>query len=151
MMRGNVYQLSIQMYGCRVVQRALQYSDASTRDELIAEIKAQLTKIVEDQNGNHVIQKVIELVRNSPSCSWRFTVFIVLAFQYENDEEQLQFLVNNLKENVYKIATHPYGCRVIQKLIQNCSDGQVRLVPYPLPQALIIVPCRGRNGNFWTP
>lgn len=56
------------------------------------ELEGHVLQCVKDQNGNHVIQKCIEKV---PS---RTILFIVDAFH----------------GHVYSLATHPYGCRVIQ-------------------------------------
>ena len=60
-------------------------------------------KCVKDQNGNHVIQKCIERV---PS-------------------HLIQFIIDSFTGQVYALATHPYGCRVIQRILEHCSDSQV--------------------------
>ena len=55
-------------------------------------------KQVRDQNGNHVVQKIVENI-SSPT-----------------------FVVGTLLGEVYGFATHPYGCRVIQRILEYCSD-----------------------------
>lgn len=64
-------------------------------------------KCIKDQNGNHVIQKVIERV---PSM-------------------YTQFIVETFNNKVFQLATHPYGCRVIQRILEHYSeeDGCVSL------------------------
>lgn len=54
---------------------------------------------VKDQNGNHVVQKCIEHVASAR------TGMIVRAFAGQ----------------VLMLSTHPYGCRVIQRLLEHCS------------------------------
>lgn len=57
-------------------------------------------KCIKDQNGNHVIQKVIERV--SPVYT--------------------QFIVETFHNKVFQLATHPYGCRVIQRILEHYSE-----------------------------
>lgn len=50
--------LALQMYGCRVIQKALESVDQDCQMEVINEISNHVLKCVKDQNGNHVVQKV---------------------------------------------------------------------------------------------
>ncbi|PQE16125.1 pumilio domain-containing protein [Rutstroemia sp. NJR-2017a BBW] len=83
-------ELSMQMYGCRVVQKALEHVLDDQQVELIKELEVDVLKCVEDQNGNHVVQKAIERVPT----------------------EHIQF--------VHVLVTHPYGCRFIQRILECC-------------------------------
>lgn len=69
---------------------------------IIREIDGNVLKCVKDQNGNHVVQKAIERV---PS-------------QY------IQFIIDTFHGQVYHLATHPYGCRVIQRMFEHCPSQQ---------------------------
>lgn len=61
--RGHVLQLSLQMYGCRVIQKAIEMLDEDEQLRLVGELQGHIMKCVKDQNGNHVIQKCIERKR----------------------------------------------------------------------------------------
>jgi hypothetical protein len=54
------------MYGCRVIQKALESisneNQVSFLIEMARELEGNIVKCIEDQNGNHVIQKCIEIV-----------------------------------------------------------------------------------------
>ncbi|CAL2050171.1 unnamed protein product [Caenorhabditis brenneri] len=104
--RGNVMKLALQMYGCRVIQKALEYVEEKYQHEILGEMEGQVLKCVKDQNGNHVIQKVIERV----------------------EPDRLQFIIDaftkNNSDNVYTLSVHPYGCRVIQRVLEYCNDEQ---------------------------
>lgn len=104
--RGNVMKLALQMYGCRVIQKALEYVEEKYQHEILGEMEGQVLKCVKDQNGNHVIQKVIERV----------------------EPERLQFIIDaftkNNSDNVYTLSVHPYGCRVIQRVLEYCNEEQ---------------------------
>ena len=59
-------------------------------------------KCVKDQNGNHVIQKCIECV----------------------PPDLIQFIVDGFSGKVYSLASHPYGCRVIQRILEHCISPE---------------------------
>ena len=70
-----VQPLALQMYGCRVIQKALESIPLDQQKLIIAELEGCVIKCVKDQNGNHVVQKCIETV--DPSC----LQFIIDSFQ----------------------------------------------------------------------
>ncbi|KAL1060847.1 hypothetical protein V6Z11_1Z065800 [Gossypium hirsutum] len=85
---GHVLPLSLQMYGCRVIQKALE----------VVDLDGSIMKCVHDQNGNHVIQKCIECV----------------------PQDRIQFIISAFYGQVVALSTHPYGCRVIQRVLEHC-------------------------------
>eukprot|EP01060_Flectonema_neradi_P005944 TRINITY_DN13989_c1_g1_i1.p1 TRINITY_DN13989_c1_g1~~TRINITY_DN13989_c1_g1_i1.p1 ORF type:complete len:656 (+),score=158.14 TRINITY_DN13989_c1_g1_i1:141-2108(+) len=93
--KGHVIELTLQTYGCRVIQKALDLVPVNIQMEIINEVKGKVPKCVVDQNGNHVIQKCIEIV---PDMS--------------------AFVIQEFAGQVRELATHPYGCRVIQKTLE---------------------------------
>jgi pumilio RNA-binding family len=60
--RGHVLPLALQMYGCRVIQKALESISPEQQQEIVRELDGHVLKCVKDQNGNHVVQKCIECV-----------------------------------------------------------------------------------------
>lgn len=63
------------MYGCRVIQKALESVGGEQQVEIVRELDGHVLKCVKDQNGNHVVQKCIECV--DPHA----LQFIINAFQ----------------------------------------------------------------------
>ncbi|XP_044920020.1 pumilio homolog 1 isoform X9 [Mustela putorius furo] len=102
--RGHVLSLALQMYGCRVIQKALEFipSDQQVINEMVRELDGHVLKCVKDQNGNHVVQKCIECVQ----------------------PQSLQFIIDAFKGQVFALSTHPYGCRVIQRILEHCLPEQ---------------------------
>uniref|UniRef100_A0A673IQD3 Pumilio homolog 1 n=1 Tax=Sinocyclocheilus rhinocerous TaxID=307959 RepID=A0A673IQD3_9TELE len=102
--RGHVLSLALQMYGCRVIQKALEFipSDQQVINEMVRELDGHVLKCVKDQNGNHVVQKCIECVQ----------------------PHALQFIIDAFKGQVFALSTHPYGCRVIQRILEHCLPEQ---------------------------
>lgn len=56
--RPQVLQLSLQLYSCRVIQKALEVLPLDQKIAMVHELDGHLMRCVRDQNGNHVIQKV---------------------------------------------------------------------------------------------
>ena len=65
MIQGHVLALSLQMYGCRVIQKALEVLALEQQRMVVRELQGQVMRCVRDQNGNHVVQKSIERVKPS--------------------------------------------------------------------------------------
>ncbi|CAI9768513.1 unnamed protein product [Fraxinus pennsylvanica] len=97
---GHVLTLSLQMYGCRVIQKAVEVVDVDQKIKMVEELDGHVMRCVRDQNGNHVIQKCIECI----------------------PEEHIQFIVSTFIDQVVTLSTHPYGCRVMQRVLEHCQD-----------------------------
>ncbi|CAB4282412.1 unnamed protein product [Prunus armeniaca] len=97
---GHVLTLSLQMYGCRVIQKAIEVVDLDQKIKMVEELDGHVMRCVRDQNGNHVIQKCIECV----------------------PEDAIHFIVSTFFDQVVTLSTHPYGCRVIQRVLEHCND-----------------------------
>ncbi|TKY48395.1 Pumilio-like 2 [Spatholobus suberectus] len=97
---GHVLTLSLQMYGCRVIQKAIEVVDLDQKIKMVQELDGNVMRCVRDQNGNHVIQKCIECV----------------------PEDAINFIISTFFDQVVTLSTHPYGCRVIQRVLEHCKD-----------------------------
>mmetsp|Transcript_4804 Transcript_4804/g.5821 ORF Transcript_4804/g.5821 Transcript_4804/m.5821 type:complete len:1087 (-) Transcript_4804:496-3756(-) len=107
---GEMMPLSLQMYGCRVVQKALETLDKKFIPCLLAEFAGNIIPCIQDQNGNHVIQKCVEVMSRKAKAG-------------DTDASaQIQFVVDDVLENVASLSCHPYGCRVLQRILEHCVD-----------------------------
>jgi len=105
-LRENVLELSFHMYGCWVIQRALEFLEGPGNAEQLLitnELHGEVLRLVGNQNGNHVIQKCIEKMPT----------------------DQVGFIINSFRGEVKRMARHTYGCRVLQRLIEHCVVGQL--------------------------
>ncbi|KAG9090435.1 mRNA binding protein puf3 [Ceratobasidium sp. 370] len=102
-MEGHILSLSLQMYGRHVVEKAIEYITVERQVTFIKELYPGVVRCVKDTNGNHVIQKLIE--RLSPNL-----LGFVSAFQ----------------GSVYNLATHPFGCHVLQRCFEYLHESQTR-------------------------
>jgi pumilio RNA-binding family len=114
------------MYGCRVIQKALEVIELDQKTQLVHELDGHVIKCVRDQNANHVIQKCIECI----------------------PMEKIQFIITAFKGQVASLSTHPYGCRVIQRVLEHCSDDLQCIVDEILESAYVLV--QDQYGNYVT-
>jgi len=85
------------------VQKAVECILPDQQASLVRELEPHIMRCVKDSNGNHVIQKVIECV--SPDR---------LAF------------VSTFVGHVFELASHTFGCRVLQRCLQHLPASQTR-------------------------
>lgn len=99
----DVLELSLDKYGCRVVQVAIQHSSSEVLWMLVSELgESGIMKCLDDQNGNHVLQKCIQKAE--------------IAEPYV-----LEFIIKGFKSDFSYYSRHKYGCRVIQRLLDVCK------------------------------
>uniref|UniRef100_A0A0D3CLG8 PUM-HD domain-containing protein n=1 Tax=Brassica oleracea var. oleracea TaxID=109376 RepID=A0A0D3CLG8_BRAOL len=83
-----------------IVGHALEVVDLEQQARMVKELDGSVLQCVHDQNGNHVIQKCIE--RLPQDC--------------------IQFIISSFYGKVLALSTHPYGCRVIQRVLEHIDD-----------------------------
>lgn len=129
-LQGSILRLSLQTYGCRVIQKvntatvlhlmslvqqlivppsrswmqAIEVVSPDKQVMIIRELETSVQKCVRDQNCNHVIQKIVQ------TCP----------------ADSLQTMVSAFVGHVYSFATHPYSCRVLQRILENCPERMTR-------------------------
>eukprot|EP00927_Polykrikos_kofoidii_P066355 TRINITY_DN61972_c0_g1_i1.p1 TRINITY_DN61972_c0_g1~~TRINITY_DN61972_c0_g1_i1.p1 ORF type:complete len:598 (-),score=75.76 TRINITY_DN61972_c0_g1_i1:167-1960(-) len=121
---GDVESTSRHKYGCRVIQKALQVLPHDAKLSLARELDGHICRCVEHMHANHVIQKCVE---NLPNDSG--------------------FIIDALAPTAESVATHAFGCRVLQRLLENCPAPRLQAL---LNRLLNCVPMLARDphGNY---
>jgi hypothetical protein len=109
-LKNKIYELTLNLYGCRVVQELISILDNENISIITSELKPFYTKCIEDKNGNHVIQKLIEKLS-------------------EKDLNDIYLVSLN---NIITLSKHQYGCRVIQRLFKYCNEKQIHNMLFEL-------------------
>jgi len=117
-LQGEMLHLSLQMYGCRVVQKALETLEEDDLPHLLREFHHNVLSCIHDQNGNHVIQKCIEVVSSKAKRARELGIDAKADFL----SEQIDFVVDDVIGNVASLSCHPYGCRVLQRILEHCIE-----------------------------
>ena len=73
---------------------------------------------IQDQNGNHVIQKCVEVT--SAISKNALAADDEAKAQYFS--EQIDFIIDDVLVNVASLSCHPYGCRVLQRILEHCVE-----------------------------
>ncbi len=101
---GDVLTLSRHIYGCRVIQKALELVPA-TRAPFLGELSSDLIAVIIDQHGNHVIQNLLA----------------------SGDPDVVQTIIDAVLADgqLTTLAAHAFACRVIQRTIESGTPEQV--------------------------
>ncbi|XP_047316093.1 pumilio homolog 1-like [Impatiens glandulifera] len=123
---GHVLTLSLQMYGCRVIQKAIEVVDLDQQTKLVNELDGHVMRCVRDQNGNHVVQKCIECI----------------------PQEAIHFIISVFYDQVVTLSMHPYGCRVIQRVLEHCTDFKTQRIMMEEVLKSVCMLAQDQYGNY---
>ncbi len=138
-------------FRCRLIQKALDTLDKTDVAAIVSSVKGKVWLLVHDHNGNHVIQKSVTKINE-----------LFLQSQGGGQEEEegpsdetrlllasLDIIVDEVTDNVKDLSVHPYGCRVVQRLIENCSGPQkTRVLDAVLEEGLVGMLIDHEYGNY---
>uniref|UniRef100_A0A0E0DBL4 PUM-HD domain-containing protein n=1 Tax=Oryza meridionalis TaxID=40149 RepID=A0A0E0DBL4_9ORYZ len=82
---------------------AFEVSDMDQRIEMANDVGRNLMQCVYDQNGNHVVQKCLQCV----------------------PPKYIKLIHASFYGKAMVLSTHPYGCRVIQRVLGWCDDPEI--------------------------
>lgn len=99
LLESQVLPLSMDPEGCRLVQAALQSGGREVQKGIAAELKGHVCEMVGSPHGNHVLQRLVELMPPS-------------AVSFVLDE-----LVARWSPDY--VAKHKFGCRVLERIIEH--------------------------------
>jgi pumilio RNA-binding family len=121
-LQGQLRTMSLQMYGCRIVQKALETLDDADLVLLVRELHGAVASC--DPNGNHVIQKCVEVFGTRARQA---------AAMGDHDRAQLMssqmdFVIDAVLANATVLSCHPYGCRVVQRILEHATEPKTILV-----------------------
>jgi hypothetical protein len=144
--RRQVLNLSLQMYSCRVVQRALEVCSLERRIALARELQDHAMRCVRDQNGNHVIQKCVRrgraccphdkhcsAQRRRPAASPAPLRLAQHAAPLPSGPtsplrciecvpcEHLTTMLDTFNGQIVSLSMHSFGCRVVQRILEHCG------------------------------
>lgn len=118
-----VFKISINQYGTRSLQKIIDTVDNEQQIDLIIRGFSQeftsieqVVSLINDLNGNHVIQKCIF---KFPSTKFGFIIDTIIE-----------------KDNIITISTHKHGCCVLQKLLNVCTLQQICTISWKIIQYL---------------
>lgn len=119
-------KIALNQHGTRALQKMIEYLSTPTQIQTIVNaLKTKVVELIQDLNGNHVIQK----------CLNRLSA------------EDSQFIFDAVGEHCVPVGTHRHGCCVLQRCIDHASGPQkVQLIAQITQNAFHLV--QDPFGNY---
>jgi len=130
-------RLALAEGSCRLIQKLLSVLSAASRDRLAGALVQHWVELYESRNGNHVLQKVIEVTPSTDSEILPLLIEKILAKKGPTKET----------EGPIAVARHQYGCRVLERLIEHCTEGSLEALVERYVASVDEL-CRHQYGNF---
>ncbi|KAM0209631.1 hypothetical protein ACHAQI_006372 [Fusarium lateritium] len=122
----DMVRIALNQHGTRALQKMIEYVNTPQQVHLIIEaLRFRVVELIQDLNGNHVIQK----------CLNKLT------------PPEAQFIFDAVGENCIEVGTHRHGCCVLQRCIDHASgDQKIWLIRQITKHARILV--QDPFGNY---
>ena len=106
--QNSIIEISINSYGTRALQKMIENLSSFFSDDdiniILNSIKGNIYKLIKDINGNHVIQSIIEAIKN---------------------KDKLTPLYIEMNENIIEISKIKQGCCVFPKVLNNIREDDL--------------------------
>merc|ERR1712187_976650 len=89
-----------------LVQDIIIATVSPNQSDLLKKFVPFVQQLYEDPHGNHVLSKLVEVM---PSAT-------------------LGPIIEQLHGTAVQVAKHRYGCRVLERLIEHCSETQLSVL-----------------------
>lgn len=96
-------RIALNQHGTRALQKMIEHVNTQTQIDMITRaLKDQVVQLIQDLNGNHVIQKCLNHL----------------------SQENMQFIIDAVCAHVVTVGTHRHGCCVLQRCVDHSSSMQ---------------------------
>lgn len=95
--------IALNQHGTRALQKMIEYISTEDQTQMIIQaLSGQVVDLIQDLNGNHVIQKCLNHLKPS----------------------EAQFIFDAVGEHCVTVGTHRHGCCVLQRCIDHAAGYQ---------------------------
>lgn len=99
----DMIRIALNQHGTRALQKMIEYVNTPQQVHLIIEaLRFRVVELIQDLNGNHVIQKCLNKLTSADA----------------------QFIFDAVGNNCIEVGTHRHGCCVLQRCIDHASGDQ---------------------------
>ncbi|KAI5864268.1 ARM repeat-containing protein [Durotheca rogersii] len=99
----DMVRIALNQHGTRALQKMIEFVSTPTHVQLIIDaLRYRVVDLIQDLNGNHVIQKCLNKL----------------------SAEDAEFIFNAVGNNCIEVGTHRHGCCVLQRCIDHASGEQ---------------------------
>lgn len=99
----DMVRIALNQHGTRALQKMIEFINLPQQVQLIIEaLRFRVVELIQDLNGNHVIQKCLNKLSSADA----------------------QFIFDAVGNNCVEVGTHRHGCCVLQRCIDHASGEQ---------------------------
>lgn len=99
----DMVRIALNQHGTRALQKMIEYVSTPQQVHLIIEaLRFRVVELIQDLNGNHVIQKCLNKLTSADA----------------------QFIFEAVGNNCIEVGTHRHGCCVLQRCIDHATGDQ---------------------------
>ncbi|KAI1388296.1 ARM repeat-containing protein [Hypoxylon trugodes] len=99
----DMVRIALNTHGTRALQKMIEFVSTPVHIQLIIEaLQYRVVELIQDLNGNHVIQKCLNKL----------------------SAQDAQFIFNAVGNNCIEVGTHRHGCCVLQRCIDHATGEQ---------------------------
>lgn len=94
--KDDVFAIATHPFGCRIVQRVLEYCSPAQMEPVLAEVLRSAADLMRDQYGNYVIQHIVE----------------------HGTTEQRSAIIRHFVGNILACAQHKFASNVVERCLE---------------------------------
>ncbi|KAL2066223.1 hypothetical protein VTL71DRAFT_2294 [Oculimacula yallundae] len=99
----DLVRIALNQHGTRALQKMIEFISTPVQTQIIIEaLRYRVVELIQDLNGNHVIQKCLNKLSSADA----------------------QFIFDAVGRNCIDVGTHRHGCCVLQRCIDHASGDQ---------------------------
>ena len=102
-LRNHIYNLSINTFGCRLIQKILSAENGEDnlvlKQMVVKELQTKVLQCLRNNNGHHVIEKALSHCPTDLSC----------------------FILQEIVPQLMTLAVDPFGCQIIELILKRFS------------------------------
>lgn len=99
----NMTQIALNQHGTRALQKMIEYVSTPQQTQMIIDaMRYDVVQLIQDLNGNHVIQKCLNHLNSTDA----------------------QFIFDAVGVHCVPVGTHRHGCCVLQRCVDHASGAQ---------------------------
>ncbi|KAG8625823.1 hypothetical protein KVT40_006224 [Elsinoe batatas] len=99
----HMVRIALNQHGTRALQKMIEFVNSPEQIAMVtAALENEVVPLIQDLNGNHVIQKCLNHLK----------------------QQDVQFIINAVCGHVVIVGTHRHGCCVLQRCVDHASGKQ---------------------------
>ncbi|THD24091.1 Maternal protein pumilio [Fasciola hepatica] len=139
-------KLITDVFGNYVIQKFFEFRTKEQKELLAQRLQGHVVEFATRMYGCRVIHKAL---KSGPAeIKIRSSVSFVHAKCIECvPPSELDFIIAAFRGQVFHLSSHPYGCRVIQRILEHCVTEQTRSILEELHEGVDHL-VRDQYGNY---